>query len=98
MLTTNPTIDVDVSIELWEWKDRANGPVKEVATYLVALATSGISAEAALVKYPLLPSSCIHDLKVLSNFDFIEGGQLFCDENHSDKNRISIVHLMAKLR
>jgi hypothetical protein len=29
MLTTNPTIDVDVSIKLWEWKDQANGPVKQ---------------------------------------------------------------------
>jgi hypothetical protein len=40
--STNPTIDVDVSIKLWEWKDRAKGPVKEVAAYLVALASSGM--------------------------------------------------------
>jgi hypothetical protein len=39
---TNHTIDVDASIKLWEWKDWTKGPVKEVASYLVALATSGI--------------------------------------------------------
>jgi hypothetical protein len=39
---TNPTMDVHVSIKLWEWKDWAKGPVNEVAAYLVALATSGI--------------------------------------------------------
>jgi hypothetical protein len=43
---TNPTIDVDVSIKLWEWKYLAKGPVKEVAAYLVALATSGIDVRA----------------------------------------------------
>jgi hypothetical protein len=55
------------------------------------------SAKAVLVKYPLVPSSCVHNLKVLSKFDFIEGGRLIRDENLSDENRISIIHLMAKL-
>jgi hypothetical protein len=30
---TNLTIDVNVSIKLWEWKDQAKGPVTEVAAY-----------------------------------------------------------------